>query len=98
LRSDSGVIRAVLLGDRWRNGSGLHSDSGAVTAIIPSTANVRVSARTCGLLQSKIPNIDRVSRGRCSRAAGRLGTGRSRLEISSETGPVVIQAWIPLNR
>ncbi len=95
LASDSGPIRATVLGERWSGRAAVRSRGGRITLVLPEGTDIRFTARTCGPLTLNVTAQRTALARACERATGQFGDGRYRIDAASDTGGIVVQTWRP---
>ena len=93
-KTSTGSILSVLLFDAPGPHSSLQTDTGDIRVQIPDDLNIRVRARTSGLINSEYPPVggDTESAG-THESIVQVGAGTHEARIDSDTGNIDISAW-----
>lgn len=90
LSTESGMIRAAQLVERWPGTSHLQSKSGRIIALVPLSGDVSITAQTGGKLSTDFGLSVHPRAAGGFEAAARYGSGASELRIDSVSGEIVI--------
>lgn len=96
LSTESGMIRAAQLAERWPGISHLRSASGRIVALVPLSGDVSIKAQTGGKLSTDFGLSVHSREAGGFEAAARYGSGASELRIDSVSGEVVIDQSVIL--
>lgn len=96
ISTQSGTVRATQLKDNWIGASHIRSDSGRITALVPLSGNLTLSAETGGQINNNFGLSVHPREGGGSRAGARYGSGSSVFEVRSNSGEVVLDQAVLL--
>lgn len=96
ISTDSGMIRASQLAERWPGTSQLQSKSGRIVALLPLSGDVSIAASTGGKLSTDFGLSVHARDGGGFEAAARYGSGTSEVSIASDSGEVIIDQSVIL--
>lgn len=93
LRTGSGTIRAMAIGERWPGEARVRSDSGRIVLLVPTFGDIALDARTRGRLTTNFGLSVHEDAGVHS-AHARYGRGTSPLVVHSNTGEIVLEQLV----
>jgi hypothetical protein len=96
LRSNSGQIRAIAIGARWRGASTIESNTGRIVLLVPTFGDIALDAQSGGALRTGfgLSVHARADGGHAARA--RYGSGASPLLVKSVSGEIVLEQLVLL--
>lgn len=95
VRSGSGQVRAMLMGERWSGASEIETDSGRAVVLVPTFGDVTLDARTGGRLSSGFGLSVHAQADGLQAAHASYGRGGSILQVRSRSGEIVLEQLIP---
>ncbi|HEY6544008.1 MAG TPA: hypothetical protein VIZ64_03845 [Dokdonella sp.] len=95
VRSGSGQVRAMAIGERWTGASEIETDSGRVVVLVPTFGDVTLDARTGGRLRSGFGLSVHAQANGVQTAHADYGRGGSILRVRSRSGEIVLEQLIP---
>jgi hypothetical protein len=95
VRSGSGQVRAMLMGERWTGTSEIETDSGRAVVLVPTFGDVTLDARTGGRLSSGFGLSVHAQADGQQAAHANYGRGGSILQVRSRSGEIVLEQLIP---
>ena len=96
LHSDSGEIRAMAVGKRWRGASEISTDSGRIVLVVPTFGDIALEARTGGNLRTGFGLSVHALPNGGHEAHARYGAGTSELRARSTNGEIVLEQLVLL--